>query len=117
MPRYIDAEPYKDMYIGKVFGVTIKAAKNLSFGDFHGEDFVKVANINEIPTADVREVKHGRWIYKYNGTDHDDVAYCSLCNFYVEDRINNVGLCYRYCPNCCARMDADEKMTVKELEL
>lgn len=56
MHRYIDAEPYKDMLIGKVIGVTIKAGKNFAPNDVYCEDFVKVANVNDIPTADVQEV-------------------------------------------------------------
>ncbi len=102
MPRYIDAEPYKDMYIGKVFGVTIKAAKNLSFGDFHGEDFVKVANINEIPTADVQEVKHGKWVEV-----EKDVFECSHCKRY---RIHGCSIPEpRYCGNCGAKMNLEDE--------
>lgn len=45
--------------------------------------------------------EEGNWIYKYEGKD---IAYCSICNFYVQDKINNVAYCYHYCPNCGANM-------------
>ena len=46
------------------------------------------------PTADVAEVKHGRW----KGAGMGDY-YCSLCQEVVS------GSDFKYCPNCGAKMD------------
>ena len=54
-----------------------------------------VKDITSIPTADVAEVRHGRWIEK---APH---PYCSEC--FVECRDKTP-----YCPNCGARMDKED---------
>lgn len=98
-PRYIDAEKL--------------LVDNKEFADrefIHPKFQTTLRDIvNEQPTADVAPVPvvHAHWVYKYKGTSHDDIAYCSRCEFYVEDKINNVGICYHFCPNCGARMDED----------
>ena len=51
--------------------------------------------------AGYRKQSEGEWIYKYA---HQDIAYCSSCNFYCQDKINNVSYCYHFCPNCGAKM-------------
>ena len=59
--------------------------------------------VEEMPTADVAPVVHGRWIEqeKYTfGVMYD----CSICG----DRILDNGHSWNYCPNCGARMDGDE---------
>ena len=58
--------------------------------------------VEEMPTADVAPVVHGRWIEqeKYTfGVMYD----CSICG----DRILDNGHSWNYCPNCGARMDGD----------
>ena len=58
------------------------------------------AAMYEIPTADVAEVRHGRWIEqeKYTfGVMYD----CSIC----DNRILDNGHSWNYCPNCGAKMD------------
>ena len=50
-----------------------------------------------LSSADVVQVRHGRWTHKPNIYG---VAYCSECDY--ELRINNAS----YCPNCGAKMDA-----------
>lgn len=63
--------------------------------------------IDEMPTID--PVKHGRWV----GTEFDGYAdgypvfyewACSNCGCVFEDDEPT----YNYCPNCGARMDADD---------
>ena len=59
--------------------------------------------VEEMPTADVAPVVHGRWIEqeKYTfGVMYD----CSICG----DRILDNGHSWNYCPNCGARMDGYE---------
>lgn len=53
------------------------------------------ADIRQCSTADVVEVKHGRWV------SHDlEVTFsCSECDFTTDFRLSN------YCPNCGAKMD------------
>lgn len=55
-----------------------------------------LSEIKEAPTADVVEVKHGRW---KNG--HIGWVTCSLCKY--ENDITR----FPYCPNCGSRMDGD----------
>lgn len=51
--------------------------------------------IQDIPAADVKEVKHGKWIS--NGMRKPQ---CPLClNYNIEES--------RFCPNCGARMDGE----------
>lgn len=59
--------------------------------------------VEEMPTADVAPVVHGRWIEqeKYTfGVMYD----CSICG----DRILDNGHPWNYCPKCGARMDGDD---------
>ena len=52
--------------------------------------------IERIPTADVAEVRHGRWI------KHKYFDKCSECYTMVILR-------YNYCPNCGARMGKENE--------
>ena len=84
---------------------------SMSTPDGHGErdDLVLAAQemcednireINNIPTADVAPVVHGRWVY---GEDVD--IQCSVCgaDAFTEGDYRQVKS--RYCPNCGAKMD------------
>ena len=59
--------------------------------------------ITRIPAADVAEVRHGRWFFKYpNGWA------CSRCGEWGL-MIDNQGICKSsYCPNCGALMDKED---------
>ena len=64
-------------------------------------DFVIL--VNEIPTADVAPVVHGRWI---RFKEHDSCYVhmrCSECSAYWSDPSHADS--FRYCPNCGAKMD------------
>ena len=52
--------------------------------------------IDDVPTADVQPVRHGRWLYDEGDFD------CSECDGIVERRV------YNYCPWCGAKMDGDK---------
>ena len=56
----------------------------------------------DFPTADVVEVKHGRWIDKYNDGDR----HCSECGAIVEKDEQNRHNWYR-CYHCGAKMDKE----------
>ena len=72
---------------------------------YHGVDerLHIVKDITSIPAADVAEVRHGRWFFKYpNGWA------CSRCGEWGL-MIDNRGICKSsYCPNCGALMKEDE---------
>lgn len=53
------------------------------------------------PSADVREVVHGRWKYCNSGND----MICSACERYWIDSADQYD--FRYCPSCGARMDGE----------
>ena len=65
-----------------------------------------IAWIRNLPTADVVEVKHGRWV-KMDTTGiaaKESVWNCSACGYPVG--IWTVGS--NYCPNCGAKMDGGD---------
>lgn len=62
--------------------------------------------LNNVPTADVVEVKHGEWKQCFEDwrkqIEGDE---CSACGFqHYGTSISN----YNYCPNCGAKMDLKE---------
>ena len=62
--------------------------------------------INAQPTMDAVPVRHGKWIHRGCG-----VFTCDKCsrdiglNVYTTEKASER---FKYCPNCGARMDADE---------
>ena len=65
--------------------------------------------IADIPSADVKPVKHGRWIT----WDDSGFTKCSCCNseYYIAD-LQEVGDSegfVEFCPNCGAKMDGGDK--------
>lgn len=59
--------------------------------------------VENLPAADVVEVRHGRWI-EIEGSFWE----CSACNcrMYFEDGTPSENGCH-YCPNCGTKMDGD----------
>lgn len=70
------------------------------------DDVVSVEDIKKIPTADVVEVKHGRW--KLLDECSNAGVYCSVCGkkVYKTDYANQK-IKSRYCPNCGSIMDGE----------
>ena len=97
MPEYIDREE------------VMKIAKNGYHSDF-GRSMADLTSLREVledtPTADVAEVKHGEWT-----KDDSDGCFCSFCGWYTDydyDYVTNNGLGnddFIYCSHCGARMD------------
>ena len=93
MVRYIDDEAFKRKLIDeKNFFPAIVARA-----------------LEEMPTADVVEVKHGEWIpvqYTYFGLKRYECSKCKDDEYwqkrYLEHKEN-------YCPNCGAKMDGGGK--------
>lgn len=104
MPRYIDADNAK-----------IDADERGYEFWISGTDIDNVKQIlDEQPTADVQEVRHGKWIKEYtdgfaNGIRNYKLI-CSCCNYSYLD--NHCGMIvpehFNFCPNCGAKMDGDE---------
>ncbi len=61
-----------------------------------------VSLIEKQPTADVVEVRHGKWIDCVEKISGKIQITCSQCG-----RFLSVYLPYNFCPNCGARMDGD----------
>lgn len=98
--RYIDAEK-------------IKITADTMIAD--GECYVPLSAVKQAiartPTADVQEVRNGRWILprKKGCVTYDEVAYkeCSECGevtFLAKTKYSQMN----YCPNCGAKMDGKE---------
>ena len=92
--------------------------RSLAKAQFTGNSLVSLCKtlIDEVPSADVKEVKHGKWIWLDNDDTTADTFFCSECRTqYItelpdEDPID-FGIRKRdlnYCPNCGARMDLKE---------
>jgi hypothetical protein len=64
--------------------------------------------LDEIPTADVAPMVHGKWIVRFDGPYKRRRCYCSHCG-----KHNGVGGIAQnqekpYCPNCGAKMDGGD---------
>ncbi len=81
MKKYIDAEEFKDSFI-------YQADSAYSLWTLTGI----VNDIDNMPAADVAEVRHGRW------SDNIWVWTCSECG-------NDASTDWDYCPHCGAKMD------------
>lgn len=69
---------------------------------------IKVLDVLEVientPTADVAEVKHGVWNLYFDGKE----LMCSVCKATFWDECGNGGT--NYCPNCGAKMDGGKNV-------
>ena len=95
MSRYIDADNVK--------------LKGISVFDQNLEVLIPLSDVRKAlqmtPTADVQEVRHGRWINK------GEYAVCTECGGRSGTQYNGVEsipLMTQYCPNCGAKMDGKE---------
>lgn len=96
MARYVDAE------------IIEKTLWNLLRGYRHTKEICAVKNcileIEETPTADVQEVKHGEWRYNRGQAPGEPLYYCSLCIDGGSDWGKD-----NFCPHCGAKMDGGNK--------
>lgn len=97
MARYIDAEKLKcsiDSETDSIFdwGMTIE------------ELYYNLCKlIDDEPTVDAQEVKHGYWQNKYrSGTTVKEGVVSSCCDMWNNRKS-------QFCPNCGARMDGEGK--------
>ena len=111
MPRYIDADKAKKVMQElenddvELYGCQIPEI-------FDADRAVEA--IDKVPTADVQEVKHAKWIKEWrdgfvNGKRNYELI-CPYCNFSYFD--NQCGFIvpehFNFCPNCGAKMDGDK---------
>ena len=75
---------------------TIKAIESETYRHDYLDHVIDI--IEDIPSADVAPVRHGRW-------EKNDDYTCSLCGY----RMVIGDGAYHYCPNCGARMDEEVK--------
>lgn len=97
MPRYIDAEKISDLFdveyksTKKLIGQGKTNLNNLAEGFFEA-----YLVIQKMPTADVQEIKHGKFVGRSEPFDYI-VRKCNRCASYTP-----VG---NFCMNCGAKMD------------
>ena len=103
MSEYVSKEELKEFFEG----IEITVA-----GRIRAEVIIEVLQaiyngVMKLPTTDAEPVRHGKWIY---GNDfHWYTASCNRCGYQRRtdikaDRWNQ----WNYCPNCGARMDAED---------
>ncbi len=77
-----------------------------------------IDEIDEAPTADVQEVKRGKWEWyeeehgnPIDGYDTDWGWRCPECMYTLSDEYDDPDLPpqIKFCPNCGAKMDLEEK--------
>ena len=88
MPEYIERENY---------------CKNICLCNEEKCDKER-CSIHTAPTADVVEVKHGKWGKEKWTKTHQHI--CSRCHATV--RVHPESCQYKYCPYCGAKMDGKE---------
>ena len=96
MSRYIDA----DALLKSIGHIPEGVISDYDAGRWDVTQLVK-----EAPTADVVEVRHGKWVSHIVGEagSFDIYAhYCNECDFVYESG-SEYGC--KYCPNCGAKMD------------
>lgn len=104
MPRYIDAELFSKNLTMQVY---LADDEDFTKAFVKGMELVKKAE-EETPTADVEEVRHGKWTIRHEGTYKRAKCYCSVCG-----KSNGIGGIIsnqkkQYCPNCGAKMDLED---------
>ena len=95
MSRYIDADIVLD-----------KMRSTFDMQDLYLPIHFKELIIDEMPTADVKEVVHGEWRYGENDIGLDGY-WCTACGrFVLWDYKESIDFIHRYnyCPNCGADM-------------
>ena len=103
MARYIDAD--------EVYEIAKTECKDFA------RSIADLTSLRELledtPTADVQEVRHGEWMETQEplGWRDVDCAECSVCheNWIIDEdsSIDDYECMWHYCPNCGAKMDGD----------
>ena len=105
MDDYISREAAKQFFLNMDAGSRAPCSTLLT-----PEEFVEY--LDEIPSADVAPVRHGRWI---SWEDADNCIpspnrhECSVCHDAAQVLVNNIELLSNCCPNCGAKMDLEDE--------
>ena len=102
MSRYIDADELKRSLWAKIREEEVPKGE---VGKYILEDFIEM--VAHFPTAEVAEVKHGRWLYE-GKRGRFPVCRCSVCGNEENADWAVLGGNVNYCPNCGALMVNDE---------
>ncbi|MBQ7800645.1 MAG: hypothetical protein IJ370_09140 [Oscillospiraceae bacterium] len=96
MAEYIEREELKKVFSNEAVHCLTFQKKGEARGLIKAREIV-----SKLPTADVAEVKHSKWLKDDNGN------FCSNCMAGVKDQNNKPFkiLDFNYCPNCGAKMD------------
>lgn len=100
-PKYIDKDNLLQLFRDSYRGCKAEIAKGRNEFDTAFTGYKSCMSLAEnMPTADVQEVKQGKWNY-YTKTN----VICSCCNF-----IRNIEtqIAWEFCPKCGAKMLEDE---------
>ena len=106
MARYIDVELFDKKLAMEVY---LADDEDFTKAFVRGMELVKKAE-NEIPTADVQEVRHGHWIEKNLDNFRKVECSCSICGWSgAENYDSYVDIHdFEFCPYCGAKMDGEE---------
>lgn len=100
MADYISREAAKESFLNMDAGSRAPCSTLLT-----PEEFAEY--LDEIPAADVTEVRHGRWEGTADGYADGELVYdmwaCSECGFDADGAEEKPE--WKYCPNCGAKMD------------
>ena len=110
MSDYIEREAL----INRVTQMAIDYFKDHSIkGRISGCATYEIGNeVQNMPTADVVEVRHGEWIKMSNNPD-DGNYYCSECHNCIDiatGRETPIDRDFFYCPHCGAKMEKGESL-------
>jgi hypothetical protein len=104
MAKYIDAEAVKEWVANWFY-------KHKLYHPYSKTNTIPITELYDIleqmPTADVAEVRHGRWEYK-GKRGRFPACRCSICGNIENADWVILGDNVNYCPNCGSRMDLDE---------
>lgn len=94
--EYIERETLKN----EISSLTVSICGKQMFNDEAKASVLRV--IDEQPTADVQEVRHGKWI-KSKHIKFGNEFKCPFCDYsYFTDDME-----YNFCPHCGAKMDKE----------
>ncbi len=96
--RYINVVPIIDK---------INENYNEEYNEWGMEINDLVEMIEDAPTADVREVRRGKWVFKNEGTYNRLRAYCSVCGLHSGIGGIRKNQLKPFCPNCGAVMEVE----------
>ena len=100
MAEYINREEL----LATVNGVWERIYDRCTYQPVHDVYRMIIKRINGAIASDVKEVKHGEWLYNRGQAPGEPLYYCSLCIDGGSDWGKD-----NFCPHCGAKMDGGNK--------